>query len=408
MCKTMPPSKKTTAVETGAPSSSIPPSAANDFNARRSARVAAGRYSADDDNWIEALAVCETGGDAAAGTSAGGMTKTKRNGGGGGIFRKFRSKGASRGKDEGHGNGDDDSDDGDADVAAASQRLTIRPYFQSQKTGKRVWDEPPSGASNIVYATPEARKMAHAQLEEMRSSFARAAIVRRQEREERRGASSSEQSRNGGGIVGGKLSMIPRVFRRASASESTMDENQSSSSLLGDNGRDRRRISSTLSGGGGIPKSILDESRELAGAIDSRAYEADLERAMLMSMGIGGGSVMGVGENRHRGSSKSTPGPTRTEEEQLAMAVALSLSEQEARQGKSTRRSKSSSHSRGERNGTKQGGYSSPFGTNANYAKCDEKSSPADYDRDFDGGGKMPAASSAKDKKGHATKKEWA
>lgn len=42
----------------------------------------------------------------------------------------------------------------EADVAAASQRLTLRPYFQSQNTRQRVWDEPPSGASNIVYATP--------------------------------------------------------------------------------------------------------------------------------------------------------------------------------------------------------------------------------------------------------------
>ena len=179
--------------------------------------------------------------------------------------------------------------------------------------------------------------------------------------------------------------MMPRSFRRTSASGSAMDANQSSSSLLGDDDdRDNGRRSSMASDErGGLPRSILDESREMAGAINARAYEADLERAMRMSMGIGGGSVMGVGDNRHWCSSKSTPVPTRAEEEELAMAVALSLSEQEARQGRSTRRS--SSHSRGEGNDVTHGGYSLPFGN-------------------FDGGGKMPAASHAKDKNGHATK----
>ncbi|KAL3812150.1 hypothetical protein ACHAXA_001857 [Cyclostephanos tholiformis] len=397
----MTPFKNTSAVEKGAPSSPMPTPATNDFNARRSARVAAGRFGADDDNWIEALAVCEMGGTT-TGSAAGG-TKMKKNVGGS-LFRKFKSKGGFREKDEDRANGDGSDDD--ADVAAASQRLTIRPYFQSQKTGKRVWDEPPSGASNIVYATPEARKMAHAQLEEMRSSFARAAVVRRQERAERGGSASSERSRNGGGIIGERFSMMSKAFRRASAPENSMDLNQSSLLLLGDNGRDRRRSSTLADDGGGIPKSVLDESKELADATNSRAYEADLERAMLMSMGIGGGSVMGVGDNRHRSSSKSTSGVTRTEEEQLAMAVALSLSEQEAKQSRNTRQSKTSSYARGERNDAKRGGYLSPYSTNTNYVKCDAKSSLADHDRDFDGGGKVLAVSHAKKENGHATKKE--
>ena len=95
---------------------------------------------------------------------------------------------------------------------------------------------------------------------------------------------------------------------------------------------------------GGIPESILDESNELADATDAKDYEADLQRAMLMSMGIGGGSIMGVGDYKHRSSSKSmhgsspisTSGLTRMEEKQLAMAMAMSLSEQEVRQSKRT------------------------------------------------------------------------
>jgi hypothetical protein len=405
----MAPLKKTSTAEKKAPftSTTMPP--VNDYNARRSARVAAGRYTADDDNWVEALAVCESGSPTNNGGTSGGGGATKKTGGS--IFGKFKPSSSNKGVSI-DGN-DDRSNDGDADVAAASQRLTIRPYFQSQKTGKRVWDEPPSGASNIVYATPEARRMAHAQLEEMRSSFARAALVRRQERAEREAAASSQQSRSGDGRGGGRLSMIPKAFKRASAGNA--DANQSSSSLLGNDSQTSRR--GRMPDDGGIPKSILDESRELAGATDANDYEADLQRAMLMSMGIGGGSVMGVGDNKHRSSSKSirgssptsAPGLTRMEEEQLVMAMALSLSEQEARQSKSTNRSKSSSYTRSDSNdgivpgvSTKQGGYLSPHGTTTNHAKNNAKSTLAGYDRDFDGGGKMPAVRHAKNEHGHA------
>jgi hypothetical protein len=243
-----------------------------------------------------------------------------------------------------------DDDDNNDEIAAASQRLTIRPYFQSQRTGQRVWDEPPSGA----------RRMAHAQLEEMRSSFAREALIRRQERAERDksvasslgGQRRQQQSlfRNADGGLVGRLSKslpLPKAFRLSTSSASAtenVDMNQSSTSLLGNDshlttrssrGRDRRLSDS-------VPKSILDESKVLAGISRKEAYEADLQSAMLMSMGIGGGSVMGVGDHTHgnRSSSKSShssntsptannrSGLIRAEEEQLAMAMALSLSEQ--------------------------------------------------------------------------------
>lgn len=358
--------KSTSILDEGPPSPSPPTSPlsfADDFNARRSSRVAADRYAPDDDNWVEALAVCES----AAVT----MAPTKKNGGG--LFRKLKSRSMppsdSSGNDD-NGVNDELKVDTDADVAAASQRLTIRPYFQSQRTGQRVWDEPPSGASNIVYATLEARRMAHAQLGEMRSSFAREALVRRQERKEREAAYASaslgQQSfRNADGGFVGRLSRslpIAKAFRltMSSASES-VDANQSSLLLLGNDsrttsGRSSRRPTDS------VPKSIINESKELASASRKEAYEADLQRAMLMSMGIGGGSVMGVGDHTHgRSSSKSTRSSSsipiaatshlvRAEEEQFAVAMALSLSEQEARQSKSTRRLKSSSYTCSESN----------------------------------------------------------
>lgn len=382
----------------------------DDFNARRSARVSTGRYAADGDTWVEALAVCEVPTKPGDGGAGNGGKK------GGGLFRKLKSRSS----------GSVDQNDGaeaaagsetrgcdattEADVAAASQRLTLRPYFQSRNTGQRVWDEPPSGASNIVYASPEARRMAQAQLEEMRSTYAAAAVERRREREESRremeaAAAESRRMANGGG---GKLStVIPKVFKRsagAGAGAGGDANSQPTSSLLGNSGssnRSSRRPRGTLiladeGGSRGIPRSILEESRELARANKSggdgrhhgrrekssrrKQYEADLQRAMLMSLDVGGGSVMGAGESRR--SSRAAPEPissstglTREEEEQLAMATALSLSEQEARPGSELDRrtpspstgSASSSHKRVDGNGQKQPPSSSS--TSSSYAK---------------------------------------
>eukprot|EP00573_Skeletonema_grethae_P011099 CAMPEP_0201698366 /NCGR_PEP_ID=MMETSP0578-20130828/18727_1 /ASSEMBLY_ACC=CAM_ASM_000663 /TAXON_ID=267565 /ORGANISM="Skeletonema grethea, Strain CCMP 1804" /LENGTH=200 /DNA_ID=CAMNT_0048184879 /DNA_START=76 /DNA_END=675 /DNA_ORIENTATION=+ len=148
----------------------------DDFSARRSARVAVGEYAADNDTWVEALAVCELPQRANSSGSSNGS------GGGRRLLSKFKS---SSSKDKKKQEGDDtNKGTDDEDLASASQRLTLRPYFQSTNTGQRVWDEPPSGASTILYATSEAKKMAQAQLEEMRNTYASAAVRRRLEREE--------------------------------------------------------------------------------------------------------------------------------------------------------------------------------------------------------------------------------
>ena len=45
----------------------------------------------------------------------------------------------------------------------AKYELQIRSFFVSINTGKKTWDEPPSGAERIEYATDEVREMAEAQ-----------------------------------------------------------------------------------------------------------------------------------------------------------------------------------------------------------------------------------------------------
>jgi len=86
-----------------------------------------------------------------------GSSPKSSGGKGGGLLRKFKSKNNVTTDKEYE---TEFQTPEEKDIADASQRLQLRPYFQSRNTGKRAWDEPPSGASNIIYATPEARKMA--------------------------------------------------------------------------------------------------------------------------------------------------------------------------------------------------------------------------------------------------------
>ena len=48
-----------------------------------------------------------------------------------------------------------------------NNHVYIRSYFLNQRTGTKVWDEPPSGASSIIPATEEMRRMAEMQLGEL-------------------------------------------------------------------------------------------------------------------------------------------------------------------------------------------------------------------------------------------------
>ncbi|KAG7353415.1 ubiquitin interaction motif-containing protein [Nitzschia inconspicua] len=52
-------------------------------------------------------------------------------------------------------------------VCEIQEKMQIRSYFQNLTTGKRVWDEPPSGASHIIPASEEMHRMATIQLDEL-------------------------------------------------------------------------------------------------------------------------------------------------------------------------------------------------------------------------------------------------
>ncbi len=98
---------------------------------------------ADGDTWQEYLAVSER-------VNKFNSNESKR----GGLSSLFGKKNKNK-------NSHKTSSDND------SSNLIIRSYFQNRRTGRKVWDEPPSGASKIVPASEEMRRMAELQLSEL-------------------------------------------------------------------------------------------------------------------------------------------------------------------------------------------------------------------------------------------------
>ena len=310
--------------------------------------------------------------------------------------------------------------------------------------------------------------MAQAQLEEMRSTYAEAAVQRRQEREEKRELKRTlkeskkllGESGTGGGSSSKLAAAIPKVFKRGSSNSS--DPSSPRMSLLGKKQSSNNvRVKGTLvlsdeGGRSGIPKSILEESKALAGVTKSprrvptrtSTYEKQMQQAMLMSMQtskeIGGGSVMGIGDHKPRTTSSSKPfhhvnemsqhQPLPTSEvdpttlgieEQIAMATALSLSENYRRQGsngssnntkqrsKSTENKKINKSYRKQKSSDRQvaalektmqkiksqkGYVASPVTSPRNHSSSSQQTNPnyayKPSELSDDGGGKLPAKES--------------
>lgn len=92
-------------------------------------------------------------------------------------------------------------------------RLLVRTYFRNKRTGQRVWDEPPSGASNIKFAPPEDRKQADAQLSELRVTLDM--IPPEEEIEDANGSSKAKKMRG-----------LLRFFRRKRKAENHINDAQ--------------------------------------------------------------------------------------------------------------------------------------------------------------------------------------
>ena len=293
------------------------------FSARRSARVSTKKFAeGDSDTWHENLAVIENPQAAGAVTSP------------------------SSGRESNDGGNRNSSNNGNGNAAttdAAVPQLTLRSYFQSKSTGQRVWDEPPSGASHIVYASEEVRRMATMQMEDLQVStdvVRQVSATARAEDDARRAANGDGSSNKGRGksSAGGKASARSTVLGRFK-----IGGRQSSSSNDGDNNKKtRQRLRPIRYKPGRAPYGAT-------AAYSESINDAQLERAKMLSLqelsGSGSGSGSGgiieddeeeaaiaaaMRNSEIGGPLKATPSEEEEEEAAIAIAMAISLSEAEA------------------------------------------------------------------------------
>jgi hypothetical protein len=296
-----------------------------EFAARRSGRVSTGKFAADHDTWQENLAVVEqprsspTGSEGGRGGGGGGGGWTRRSlpriplrGERSSLFSRSEASAAASARVE------EDADRAAAAAAAAEEEeeeeegaapaLALRSYFQSGRTGQRVWDEPPSGASNVVFATEEVRRMAEVQMRDLQVSgpaTVRAASAAA-------GAASAEAGRGSGSgrpKVLGRFRVGPRKRRGAGAGADA----------------DGSRTPPAEAAATPAPRIVYKPGTVPYGASaahEESAMERDTRLALALSIS---------GEDGGLGPSERERVRVREEEEQMvAMAMAISLSEAEA------------------------------------------------------------------------------
>ncbi len=190
----------------------------------------------------------------------------------------------------------------------AKYELQIRSFFESTKTGKKTWDEPPSGAENIEYANEEVRRMAEIQKRDIESISANNTTTSSGGDGDGRVYNSTakvDTSCRGSGGGGGKKSFGKRVMRLMRRSKRNLidgDEN-----VKGGNENKKNTAKKVIHYRKDSPMhKIIHESSDLY-----YDPETDLEYALAMSA------------NELEGQDKNE------EDEEIALATALSLSMKE-------------------------------------------------------------------------------
>jgi hypothetical protein len=174
----------------------------------------------------------------------------------------------------------------------AKYELQIRSFFVSTKTGKKTWDEPPSGACVIEYANEEVRRMAEAQKQDLECVHL----------PHNNNDSNAKDSKNHNRRMGNRImKLIKRRNENGKGSDS-------------DNGTNERRRVSVKKGSG--MHNILNESQKFVN------NDYDLECALANSMSESNDLERVLAKSLHDSCGKEKD----EDEEELALATALSLS----------------------------------------------------------------------------------
>jgi hypothetical protein len=175
---------------------------------------------------------------------------------------------------------------------SGSIKMIIRSYYSNQRTGERIWDEPPSGASCVMPATEEMRKMAEVQLQEMQITFGGVASEQPKSKE--------KQGKKG-------------FFRRSKAEKEDVAEVP--------NGKIQYRPGSFLA-------RVKKESPSKMARDDT--LDPELQKAIALSIAEGGIPRLEASQDSLEPVIRSEIAYYRDEEETFQMAMALSLSEAES------------------------------------------------------------------------------
>ena len=150
---------------------------------------------------------------------------------------------------------------------AAGNKLVIRSYFRSLNSGKRNWDEPPTGASHVEAASAEDRQKAEEELKNLQFAIDINSNNNNDNGDENKEEKKNKSSKKGKGFFS--------AFRK-------------------------KKKEKTEGSGGGMFGKKKKENRKATPVTDA---DEDLQRAISLSMGINPGNDQSASGNRIKGSN---------------------------------------------------------------------------------------------------------
>jgi hypothetical protein len=178
-------------------------------------------------------------------------------------------------------------------------RLVLKSYYRNNRTLQKVWDEPPTGASKVRYASSQDRRKAEAQLKELQSTLSMIPA------ESAPSSSSPKKERGGVGLLLG-------VFRRNKQKPALEPHDAQDVNLqkaIARSMADHRR-----------PHDTSNTSASSAGSLESPRVHYDPERRPAAAAAAAAGPRSGT-----------NPFEELDDDEEAALAEALSLSLAESR-----------------------------------------------------------------------------
>ncbi|CAB9496778.1 expressed unknown protein [Seminavis robusta] len=196
--------------------------------------------------------------------------------------------------------------DGDGDIWAeklvvcesSKSKLVIRSYFKNCRTGKRVWDEPPTGASRIQHASDSTRQHKEEELQNLQLAM-------------NVNIHTNDTSSTWGDINTTTTNKTSKgffpTFRKKTNSKNGNDNND--------------KADGPAKGGGGGIFQFGSKKKNKENAVNEPDLEGDedMQRAISLSMGLA------VANHKNKSHNKQNENHQTQEEIEMARAISMSL-----------------------------------------------------------------------------------